>query len=63
MHCGIDFDRSVAEISFHIIADDRLRLFTIAETELFLSQRSSSLPIVDDHPITEKYFHIIADDR
>ena len=43
----IDFDRSIAEMCFHIIADNRSRLLTIA----------------DDRPIAKKCFHIIADDR
>ena len=52
----MDFRRPIAEMCFHIIADDRRsRLLTIAEIKIFLSQRSRSLTIA------EKRFHIVAD--
>ena len=41
-----DFDRSIAEMCFHIIADGCSRLLAIAELELFISQRSRSLKSV-----------------
>ena len=63
MHCGIDFDRSIAEMCYQIIADNHSRLFTIAEIELFLCQQSQSLTIADDCRISERCFHIMADDR
>ena len=49
-----DFDRSIAEMCFHIIADDISLLPTIY---------ISAIAIADDRPIAEKRFHIIADDR
>ena len=40
-----DFDRSVAKMCFHIIADDRLRLLTIAELELVSDRMETRLNV------------------